>query len=104
MAKKSTTRAFQDAQHSRLTPDQIEEVEYVEEGEGVVEEINMEQELQAINDKIAENDIVCTMELTKGDVEALLFSISRTFEDYEMEGHEYQTSLESLKVGLEGVC
>lgn len=48
--------------------------------------------------------IVCSMELTRQDVNALLFSIERTFADYEMdEKHSHTISLLSLKEGLEGV-
>jgi hypothetical protein len=92
MTKKSTTQAFQNAQKSRLTANQIEEVE-----------IDMDAELEKVNAKIEENDIVCDMGLTRGDVTALLFAISRVFEDYDMEGHEYGESLASLKEALEGV-
>lgn len=50
-----------------------------------------------------ESEVLCSLELTKVDIDALLFSISRTFEDYDMEGHEYGASLSGLKEGLKGV-
>jgi hypothetical protein len=49
-------------------------------------------------------EVVCSMELTRADVEALLFSISRTFADYEMEeDHPHTISLTGLQEGLKGV-
>lgn len=55
-------------------------------------------------DSVVEGEeVVCSMELTKVDVTALLFAIHRVFEDYDMNGHEYGDSLTSLKEGLEGV-
>jgi hypothetical protein len=51
-----------------------------------------------------ETEVMCSMELTKQDVEALLFSIERTFSDYDMEAeHPHTISLSGLKKGLEGV-
>lgn len=47
--------------------------------------------------------VICSMELTKIDVDALLFAISIVLEDYEMTEHEYGVSLSSLKEGLMGV-
>jgi len=48
-------------------------------------------------------EVVCEMGLTKQDIEALLFSINRTFEDYDMEeSNPYTVSLKNLKEGLEG--
>jgi len=94
-----TVGAYQNAQKSRLTSDQVEDIEQVESES----EIDMDAELEKVNAKIAENDIVCDMGLTRADVTALLFAISRVFEDYDMEGHEYGESLAGLKEALEGV-
>lgn len=88
MSRRYNTAAFQAAQTSRLAE------------RGIESPINDGQEEIIIHE---ENEVVCSMDLTKDDVAALLFCIHRTFADYEMEGHEYQASLESLKVGLEGV-
>lgn len=93
------TKQFNNAQTSRLTSDQVVDIEQADDDIG----INMEEELQKVNDKIAESDVVCSMDLTKGDVEALLWGLGVLFNEYDMEGHEYQASLESLKVGLEGI-
>lgn len=88
MAKKYTTKSFQAAQTSRLAE------------QGIESPINDGQEEIIVH----EEEIVCTMELTKVDVAALLFSIHRTFADYKMnEDHEYTASLKSLQEGLEGV-
>jgi hypothetical protein len=91
MAKKYSTKKFQDAQTSRLAE------------QGIESPINDGEEEIIIHDLAVENEIVCTMELTRVDVEALLFAINRVCEDYEMDGHEYGASLVSLKVGLKGV-
>lgn len=84
---KHTTASFQKAQTSRLAE------------RGIESPINNGEEEIIIHDE----EVVCSMELTKGDVLALLFSIHRTFADYEMDGHEYGASLTTLKEGLEGV-
>jgi len=95
MAKRHNLAAFQAAQRSRLNSDQVADIEQVD--DSVVEE--MQEEVMSF-----ENETVCTMELTRTDVEALLFCIGRTFEDYEMEeNHPHTVSLLGLKEGLEGV-
>jgi len=85
---KHTTKKFEEAHISRLAELGIESP--INDGE---EEIVIHKD----------SEVVCSMELTKVDVEALLFSIRRIFEDYEMEKHKYGVSLMSLKEGLEGV-
>lgn len=50
-----------------------------------------------------ESEIVCSMELTKIDVEALLWAINEIFENYDLTGSIHDLSLQSLKEGLEGV-
>jgi len=88
MAKKYSTKKFQDAQTSRLAEQGIESP--INDGE---EEIIVHED----------NEAVCSMELTRVDVEALIFAIERVFADYELEGHVHGVSLESLLVGLKGV-
>jgi len=85
---KHVTKKYEEAQTSRLAE------------RGIESPINDGEEEIIIH---PENEIACSMELTKKDIAALLFSISRTFEDYEMEGHEYGVSLIQLKEGLEGI-
>jgi hypothetical protein len=73
----------------KVDPSQMEDGEAQEISEVVMEE---------------ETEVMCSMELTKQDVEALLFSIERTFSDYNMEAeHPHTISLAGLKKGLEGV-
>jgi hypothetical protein len=58
----------------------------------------------AADSVVVGEEVVCSMELTRADVDALLFSISRTFEDYQMEEyHPHTISLTQLKEGLEGI-
>ena len=48
-------------------------------------------------------EVVCSMELTRTDIEALIFSIERTFADYEMEeDNVYTISLKGTLEGLQG--
>ena len=89
MAKKYVTKSFQDAQTSRLAEQGIESP--INDGE---EEIVVHED----------SKVVCSMDLTRNDVVALLFSIERTMADYEMEAeHPHTISLTQLKEGLEGV-
>jgi hypothetical protein len=88
MAKKYTLAQFQQAHKTRLAE------------QGIESPINDGKEEIVIH----KDEVVCSMELTKQDVEALLFSIERTFADYEMEeDHPHTISLLELKEGLEGV-
>ena len=66
-------------------------------------EVDIIQDEEAEETEEVSEDVVCTMGLTKEDVTALLFAISRVFEDYEMSGHKYGASLAGIKEGLEGV-
>jgi len=65
--------------------------------------VDIIQDEEAEETEEVSEDVVCTMGLTKEDVTALLFAISRVFEDYEMSEHEYGASLAGIKEGLEGV-
>lgn len=86
---KHTTTSYKNAQTSRLAE------------RGIESPINDGQEEIVMH---GEEEVICSMELTKADVAALLFSISRTFEDYNMaEDHPHTISLSSLKEGLEGI-
>jgi len=87
MAKKYTTKKFQEAQTSRLAE------------QGIESPINNGEEEIVIH---GEDEVVCSMELTKKDVKALLWAIDAAMNDYNVEG-EMGVSLTSLKEGLEGV-
>lgn len=78
----------------RLMKNRIADQSMIDDGEAVEAQEEAQQE---------ESEVLCSLELTKVDIDALLFSISRTFEDYDMEGHEYGDSLSGLKEGLMGV-
>lgn len=94
MSKKSNVRKFQDAQTSRLSAQLIDEL--------VGESEIMDHE--NVPNGVDHTEIVCDMGLTQTDVEALLFSITRTFEDYDVEATPmYAKSLTQLKEGLEGI-
>lgn len=47
--------------------------------------------------------IVCSMELTKVDVEALLWAINEIFENYDLTGTVHDLSLKSVQEGLQEV-
>ena len=89
MGKKSNK--YKDAMTNRLSSDQVVDVEQAD--DFIAQEMS----------EVVAEEVVCSMELTKVDVDALLFALTRVFEDYNMEGHEYGASLASLKEGLEGV-
>lgn len=84
---------FRAAQTSRLNSNQVIDMDQAD--DSIAEE--MAEELAV------EEEIVCSMELTALDVKALLFAIARVCEDYEMTGHEFEASLQSLQEGLNGV-
>lgn len=89
MAKKHTTVSFQAAQTSRLAEQGIESP--INDGE---EEIVVHED----------SEVVCSMDLTRIDVTALLWGLKRLSEDYELNKDDgYGASLLSLKEGLEGV-
>lgn len=94
---------FRAAQTSRLPKSLADPISYEE--DAVVEEMQEEvaQGKFAADSVVVGEEMVCSMELTRLDVEALKFVLGRIFEDYEMEGHEYGASLSSLKESLEGV-
>ncbi len=88
MTRRHTTASFQAAQTNRLAE------------RGIESPINDGKEEIVIH----EDEVICSMELTQTDVQALLFSIRRTFEGYEMgSSHPYTISLSQLKDGLEGI-
>lgn len=84
---KHTTKSYQDAQTSRLAE------------RGIESPINDGEEEIIIH---PENEVVCEIGLTKMDITALLFSITRTYADYDVEGTEYDNSLKSIQEVLEG--
>jgi len=86
MPKGYTTKKYQDAQTSRLAE------------QGIESPINDGEEEIVIHD---ENEIVCSMELTRKDVNALLWGIKQLFSDYEL--GDIGISLSQLKEGLEVV-
>ncbi len=94
---------FRAAQTSRLSSDQVADIEQAD--DSIAEEMQEEaaQGKFAADSVVVGEEIVCSMELTALDVKALLFAIARVCEDYEMTGHEFEASLSSLKESLEGV-
>jgi hypothetical protein len=86
--RKHTTKKYEEAQTSRLAE------------RGIESPINDEEEEIIIH---PENEVVCEIGLTKTDIMALLFSIKRTYADYDVEGTEYDASLKSILEVLEGV-
>jgi hypothetical protein len=91
MAKSYTTKKYQDAQTSRLAE------------QGIESPINDGEEEIVIHN---ENEIVCTMELTQRDVEALKWALKCVLVDYSFEDAKnsiIETSLKSLLEGVEGV-
>jgi hypothetical protein len=100
MSKKHNLAAFQNAQRSRLSPEHVQEIEQdqiaAELGEG--SEVD---EQEVVLEQAGEN--IANMELTRLDVDALLFAINTIFSDYDMTGHDYEASLLSLKEGLDGL-
>ena len=50
-----------------------------------------------------EEVVVCSMELTKVDVEALLWALHEIFENYDLTGTVHDLALKGLQEGLEGV-
>jgi predicted metal-dependent peptidase len=65
---------------------------------GVVEEIE-----EVVEEVKNDGEVIVEMGLTKADVEALKFAITRCFADYDMEEHEMGISLRELLTALEGV-
>ena len=91
MAKSYTTKKYQDAQTSRLAE------------QGIESPINDGEEEIVIHN---ENEIVCTMELTQRDVEALKWALKCVLVDYSFEDAKnsiIETSLKSLLEGVEGM-
>jgi len=90
MAKKYTAKSYQDAQTSRLAE------------LGIESPINDGKEEIVIHTK----EIVCSMELTRHDVDALMWALKCVLVDYSFEDAKnsiIETSLKSLLDGLEGV-
>jgi len=56
-----------------------------------------------VGEEEEEEVVVCSMELTRVDVDSLLWAINEIFENYDLTGSVYDLSLQSLKEGLEGV-
>ena len=88
-------KKFRAAQQSRL-PVNLNDQELIDDGMAVEMQLRVDEEGKC-------EEIVCSMELTALDVKALLFAIARVCADYEMAGHEFEPSLQSLQEGLEGV-
>jgi hypothetical protein len=86
---------FRAAQTSRL-PVNLNDQELIDDGMAVEMQLRVDEEGKC-------EEIVCSMELTALDVKALLFAIERVCADYEMAGHEFEASFQSLQEGLEGV-
>jgi hypothetical protein len=87
MGRKHNISSFQQAQTSRLAE------------QGIESPINNGEEEIVIHE---DTEIVCSMELTKVDVKALIWAIGVAMNDYNVDG-EMEVSLKSLLEGLEGV-
>ena len=62
-----------------------------------------EEEKEEVGSGSEGEEVVCSMELTRTDIKALIFSIERTFADYEMEeDYVYTISLKGTLEGLQG--
>lgn len=84
----SKQQRYERAVKSRLTSEQVVDIDQVE----------FEEEVEVQSDAI-----VCSMELTKVDVEALLWAINEIFENYDLTGTVHDLSLKSVQEGLMGV-
>jgi len=89
--KMGKSSQYNNAMRSRMTNEQLE---------GEVVSMNA-VEVDAV--EVPAQEIVVEMGLTRTDIDALLFCIERTFEDYEMAGHEFEKPLSDLHEGLQGV-
>jgi glutamate-1-semialdehyde aminotransferase len=65
----------------------------------VVKQLNTED----VKMENQEEEAVCSMELTRVDVEALLWAINEIFENYDLTGTPHDWALKSLQEGLQGV-
>ena len=84
------SKKYKEAQTSRLTGIQLDD-ELV----GDVEIMNVME--KAVDNFVDDKEVIIVeMGLTRTDVEAILFAIERVFADYEMGGHEFEKSLQSL--------
>lgn len=97
MKNAATSRLSKQFDDELVGDSEIMDMEEVEEVEEVVKG-NF-----AANSVVEGEEVVCSMELTKLDLQALLFIIDRAFADYEMDGHEYGNSLKELREGLRGI-
>jgi len=97
---------YRDAQTGRLAGKQLDD-ELV--GDSEIMNYVSEEDQDRINDGVEIVSIVsgdgaiCSMELTKADVIALQWALSKIFEDYDLTNSEMEAPLKSLLEGLEGV-
>lgn len=103
MGKTIKSVKLQAAMNSRLSSDQVEDIEQVEEDYEVVEIGEGEIAEEEVSETLPEEESVADMGLTKTDVAALLWCVTTMMTDYDMTDHKYEASLVSLKEGLEGV-
>ena len=87
MAKKYTTKKFQDAQTGRLA----------EQG------IDIEQDDNIIEDIQEEVVVVCSMELTRVDVSSLIWGLEILLNEYDLEENEMGITFKTLLEGLKEV-
>lgn len=97
---------------SKMQP--IQEVEEMEEEMGFEDMDNQEEvvetdeeeasgEEEVVETNEVEEETVANIELTRQDVDALLWGINQLFEDYDLNEHEMGPTLASLKEVLEGI-
>ena len=82
----ANNKQYTNAMKSRLTSNQVEDMANVV----------MEEETPA-------EEIVCSMELTQIDVEALLWALHEIFENYDLTGSVHDLALSNLQKGLQGM-
>lgn len=82
---------------ARLTSNQVVDVEQADDS------VAMEMSEEMMAEEVVSEETVCSMELTKTDVEALLWAINEIFENYELAGTVHEKSLKDLQEGLSGV-
>ena len=82
----ANNKQYTNAMKSRLTSNQVEDMANVV----------MEEETPA-------EEIVCSMELTQIDVEALLWALHEIFENYDLTGSAHDLALSNLQKGLQGM-
>jgi hypothetical protein len=86
--------------NKRMTPQQRKEYE---KDVAAMKKYREETTEETTEEVVSEEEVVCSMELTRVDVDALLWALNEVFENYDLTGTTYDNALASLKEGLMGV-